>query len=295
MAKSLKLKLIAIASILITTMVGVCLPLFSTAVPALRPDKNLFSIVKAFASGVILATGYMHVLPDSFNCLTSECLPKILGRTIATLMVDSSAMSYYWKRLNGVAEGGDREKGRNRDGESVNVKVEDQGPNNQDSAPLLRHRVVAQVLELGIVVHSTVIGLSTGASYNPCAIRPLVAALCFHQLFEGMGLGGCILQAEYGLKMNAIMVFLFSATTPLGIVLGIGSSNVYSDNSPTALIVVGALNASSAGLLNYMALVDLLSAEFMGPKLQKSVRLQIQADMAVLLGAGGMSLMAKWA
>lgn len=51
-----------------------------------------------------------------------------------------------------------------------------------------------QVLEFGIVVHSVVIGLSMGASENPCTIRPLVAALCFHQMFEGMGLGGCILQ-----------------------------------------------------------------------------------------------------
>lgn len=56
-----------------------------------------------------------------------------------------------------------------------------------------------QVLELGIIVHSVVIGLSLGASDNPCTIRPLVAALCFHQLFEGMGLGGCILQVNTNL------------------------------------------------------------------------------------------------
>lgn len=95
--------------------------------------------------------------------------------------------------------------------------------------------------------------------------------------------------------IKAIMVFFFSATTPFGIVLGIGLSNVYSDNSPTALIVVGLLNASSAGLLNYMALVDLLAVDFMGSKLQNNMTLQMWAYMAVLLGAGGMSLMAKWA
>nr|GLL29212.1 fe(2+) transport protein 2-like [Ipomoea trifida] len=91
------------------------------------------------------------------------------------------------------------------------------------------------------------------------------------------------------------MAFFFSATTPFGIVLGIGLSNVYSDNSPTALIVVGLLNASSAGLLNYMALVDLLASDFMGNKLQKNMKLQTWAYVAVLLGAGGMSVMALWA
>ena len=58
---------------------------------------------------------------------------------------------------------------------------------------------------------------------------------------------------------------------------------------------VGLLNAASAGLLHYMALVELLAADFMGPKLQGSVRLQLICLTAVLLGAGGMSAMAKWA
>ncbi|CAL0318153.1 unnamed protein product [Lupinus luteus] len=151
------------------------------------------------------------------------------------------------------------------------------------------------VLEFGIVVHSVVIGLSLGASQNPCTIKPLLAALCFHQLFEGMGLGGCILQAEYGTRMKAIMIFFFSATTPFGIALGIGLSNVYSDTSKTALIVEGVLNAVSAGLLNYMALVELLAADFMGSKLQSRMKLQCWSYVAVLLGAGAMSVMAIWA
>ena len=84
-------------------------------------------------------------------------------------------------------------------------------------------------------------------------------------------------------------------TTPFGIALGIGLSHVYSDTSSTSLIVEGILNAISAGLLNYMALVDLLANDFMGPKLQKNMKLQIWSYFTVLLGAGGMSLMAKWA
>jgi len=163
------------------------------------------------------------------------------------------------------------------------------------SSSIHRTSIDPQVLEMGIVVHSVVIGLGMGASQNVCTIRPLVAALCFHQLFEGMGLGGCILQAEYGARTRSVLVFFFSTTTPLGIALGLALTRVYSDSSPTALVVVGLLNAASAGLLHYMALVDLLAADFMGPRLQGSVRLQLVCFLAVLLGAGGMSVMAKWA
>ncbi|KAG8471392.1 hypothetical protein CXB51_036198 [Gossypium anomalum] len=307
--EAMKLKIIAFVAILLASMIGVSLPLFSRRIPSLGPDRDLFTIVKAFASGVILATGYMHVLPDSFDDLMSDCLPENPWRkfpfttfvamlsAIVTLMVDSFAMSVYRKhhaKALMAGEGTDVARLENGVVRTENHGHEHHGVMNEKSQ-LLRHRVIAQVLELGIIVHSVVIGLAMGASENPCTIRSLIAALCFHQMFEGMGLGGCILQAEYKFKLKAIMVLFFSATTPLGIVLGIGLSKVYSETSPTSLIVVGLLNASSAGLLNYMALVDLLAADFLGPKLQTNMKLQIWSYVAVLLGAGFMSLMAKWA
>ncbi|KAL8058691.1 hypothetical protein ABFX02_03G036300 [Erythranthe guttata] len=312
--KALPLKIIAIVTILISSMIGVCLPLFTKSIPALSPDRNLFFIVKAFAAGIILATGFMHVLPDSVEMLSSPCLKEnpwhkfpftgfvAMLSAIITLMIDSMATSLYSKKHNsGVVKpnsGGEPEElavvesggaHSHFHGHHHGAKLELQG------AQLLRYRVIAMVLELGIIVHSIVIGLSLGASNNTCSIKGLIAALCFHQMFEGMGLGGCILQAEYKFIKKAAMAFFFSVTTPFGIALGLALASSYKENSPRSLITVGLLNASSAGLLLYMALVDLLAADFMGPKLQGSIKLQIKSYVAVLLGAGVMSLMAKWA
>uniref|UniRef100_A0A0D9ZBA7 Fe(2+) transport protein 2 n=1 Tax=Oryza glumipatula TaxID=40148 RepID=A0A0D9ZBA7_9ORYZ len=326
-ARALRLKLIAIPAILAASVAGVCLPLFARSVPALRPDGGLFAVVKAFASGVILGTGYMHVLPDSFNDLTSPCLPRkpwsefpfaafvAMLAAVFTLMVDSLMLTFHTRGSKGrassavaaaVAHHGDHGHchahalGQADVAALSTTEAADQGSGdveagNTTKAQLLRNRVIVQVLEMGIVVHSVVIGLGMGASQNVCTIRPLVAALCFHQMFEGMGLGGCILQAGYGGRTRSALVFFFSTTTPFGIALGLALTRVDSDSSPTALVVVGLLNAASAGLLHYMALVELLAADFMGPKLQGNVRLQLAASLAVLLGAGGMSVMAKWA
>ncbi|KAM0055900.1 putative zinc/iron permease [Helianthus debilis subsp. tardiflorus] len=309
-SKALPLKIIGITAILITSIIGVCLPLITRSIPALSPDRSLFVIVKAFASGIILATGFMHVLPDSFDMLRSSCLADnpwhkfpftgfvAMLSAIFTLMVDSMATSMYTSKNNAIAaEGGEVVTRDQEMADASGGAMHFHGHNHglQKGAigqQLLRYRVV---LELGIVVHSIVIGLGVGASNDVCTIKPLVAALCFHQMFEGMGLGGCILQAEYKTLKKAAMVFFFSITTPFGIALGIALSKTYKENSPSSLITVGLLNASSAGLLIYMALVDLLAADFMGSKLQGSIKLQIKSYIAVLLGAGGMSLMAKWA
>ncbi|KAF5760095.1 hypothetical protein HanRHA438_Chr16g0761061 [Helianthus annuus] len=56
-------------------------------------------------------------------------------------------------------------------------------------------------------------------------------------------------KAEYKSVKKAAIVFFFSITIPFGIALGIALSKTYKENSPSSLIIVGLLNASSVGLL----------------------------------------------
>lgn len=306
--EAFKYKMVAIASILVAGALGVCIPVLGKAIPGLSPEKNLFFIIKAFAAGVILSTGFIHVLPDAFESLTSPCLKEIPWRdfpfsgfiamvsAMATLMVDTYATSYYKNKSgkNGVvAQSGDEE--------GV-IHVHSHGHAHgttsmigDSDSELLRYRVISQVLELGIIVHSVIIGIALGASESPKTVRPLFGALTFHQFFEGMGLGGCIAQAKFKNRAVAIMALFFSLTTPMGIAIGLGITNVYDENSPTALIVEGVFNSASAGILIYMALVDFLAADFMHPRMQGNGKLQLGANIALLLGAGLMSLLAKWA
>lgn len=308
-------KLIALATILVAGALGVSLPFLGKIIPALSPEKDIFFIVKAFAAGVILSTGMVHILPDAFESLSSPCLSEnpwgnfpfsgfiAMLSAIGTLMVDTFANSYYKrshflksKPINSDEENQAEHAGHVHlhthatHGHSHGPALED-----SDSSNLIRHRIVSKVLELGIVVHSVIIGVSLGASQNPKEIKPLVAALTFHQLFEGMGLGGCISQAKFKLKVISVMAIFFTLTTPIGIAIGFGISNIYDENSPTALIVEGVFNSASAGILIYMALVDLLSADFMNPKLQSNPKLLFGAQVSLLFGAGCMSLLAKWA
>ncbi|XVE84137.1 hypothetical protein DITRI_Ditri16bG0145500 [Diplodiscus trichospermus] len=317
--EALKYKLGAIAAILVAGAVGVSLPLLGSRIPTLRPENDIFFMIKAFAAGVILATGFIHILPNAFKSLTSPCLDEspwgnfpftgfiAMMSAIGTLMVDAFAAGYYksqhLSKHKHVSQ--DKEQGREHAGHvDAHVHTHTTHGHAHGSASqsqqlvlseLIHQRIISQVLELGIVVHSMVIGISLGATENPDIVRPLLAALSFHQFFEGMGLGGCISQAQFKSVGVAIMATSFSLTTPLGIGIGIGISSVYNDNTPTALIVEGVLNSASAGILIYMALVDLLAADFMNPKLQTNIRLLLGVNVSLLLGTACMSALAKWA
>ncbi|TVU19801.1 hypothetical protein EJB05_35972, partial [Eragrostis curvula] len=143
--------------------------------------------------------------------------------------------------------------------------------------------------------HSVIIGMPLGASESPSTIRTLVTALTFHQFFEGIGLGGCIVQAEFRLKSVLTMGLFFSLTTPVGVMIGIGVSSNYDENSLKALITEGVLGAAAAGILIYMALVDLLAEDFMNSRVKSNGKLQVIINISLLLGTGLMSLLAIWA
>lgn len=91
------------------------------------------------------------------------------------------------------------------------------------------------------------------------------------------------------------MACFFALTTPIGIGLGIGISSIYNANSPRALIVEGVLDSISAGILVYMALVDLIAADFLSKRMSCNTRLQVISYLLLFLGATLMSLLAIWA
>ncbi|XVE99009.1 hypothetical protein REPUB_Repub03eG0159400 [Reevesia pubescens] len=216
-SEALKYKISAIAAILVAGAVGVSLPLLGTRIPALRPENDVFFMIKAFAAGVILATGFVHILPDAFESLTSPCLKEspwekfpftgfvAMMSSIGTLMMDAFATGYYKKQhfnKRNKQVDADEEHGGHVHVHTHATHGHAHGSASQSQelvlsdSELIRHRIVSQVLEVGIVVHSVVIGISLGASESPDTIKPLLAALSFHQFFEGMGLGGCISQVS---------------------------------------------------------------------------------------------------
>lgn len=107
---ALILKLIAIGAILIAGIFGVALPLVGKKRRFLRTDSNLFVGAKAFAGGVILATGFVHMLPDATEALTHSCLPEFpwskfpfsgfiaMMAALGTLLADFVGTQYYEKK-----------------------------------------------------------------------------------------------------------------------------------------------------------------------------------------------------
>ncbi|KAJ0427900.1 putative zinc/iron permease [Helianthus annuus] len=101
------LKFVAIACILLAGFIGVAVPLVGKSWRILRSDSGFFSATKAFAAGVILSTGFVHILPDATSALSDPCLPNFpwssfpfsgfiaMMAALFTLLADFITTQYY--------------------------------------------------------------------------------------------------------------------------------------------------------------------------------------------------------
>lgn len=154
------------------------------------------------------------------------------------------------------------------------------------------------LLELGILFHSVFIGMALSVSIGNEFIILLIA-IVFHQTFEGLALGSRIAAIKWpeGKLQPWFMALAYGCTTPLGQAIGLATHMLYSPDSEVGLIVVGVMNAISAGLLTFASLVELLSEDFLSDESWRFLRgrKRVYACLLVFFGAFFMSLVGAWA
>ncbi|KAG8855402.1 hypothetical protein FRB96_007060 [Tulasnella sp. 330] len=177
------------------------------------------------------------------------------------------------------------------------------------------------VLQLGIMLHSFVIGMTLAVT-APSHLPSLLTAIIFHQLFEGLSLGVrfSTLPASIPTRSTSIatssnpiptsrsiryvpllLTFLFALTTPIGIIVGLVIKSTMQNQiviMPAGIEAVpggstfrGVMSAISAGLLIYASCVELLAGDFVNDMdLRKSSRgRQTTAIMSLFCGAIAMA------
>jgi zinc transporter 1/2/3 len=154
------------------------------------------------------------------------------------------------------------------------------------------------LLEMGILFHSVFIGMSLAVAIGNDFVVLLIAII-FHQTFEGLALGVRIAAIDWPARSPQpwLMALAYGCTTPLGQAIGIATHTLYSPASEVGLLVVGIMNAISAGFLVFASLVELMSEDFLSDESWQVLRgkKRVTACLLVFFGAFLMSLVGAWA
>ncbi|KAI9030712.1 Zinc/iron permease, partial [Phycomyces nitens] len=332
---NLSMRVGSIFIILATSAVGIFAPIILFRI---RPFKaggfrdQVLTIGKFFGTGVILATAFIHMLPEALEHFSSPCLSEgwrsyhafagvfcmiaSFGLQLIELAALSNLDSLAKKRAltaraddtNPDVEGLAYSKvepsklqenvnthEHNHDGISTDGHVHTAGFLESDDKAL--QNMGTLILELGILMHSIIIGITLGTTDND-EFTTLLITLVFHQFFEGIALGTRIndLGCKSWLKPT-IMGSFFIVMTPIGVAIGIGIHSAFSSNSGSFVLAQAILDSLSAGILLYSAYISLMSIEInhnvtfrKSPIMQKAI-----CFLSMYVGAGLMALLGKWA
>lgn len=155
------------------------------------------------------------------------------------------------------------------------------------------------ILEFGVIFHSVIIGL-TLATAAWTDFQVLYPVIVFHQAFEGMGIGARLSSIQFPRALGRWLPWLlcigYGISTPIAIAIGLGVRDTYEPESYTANVVAGVLDSISAGILIYTGFVELLARDFLfNPDRTNDDKQLAFISLCVLLGAGIMALLGKWA
>ncbi|KAJ3410047.1 hypothetical protein HDU80_005439 [Chytriomyces hyalinus] len=273
---------------------------------------QLLQILKMFGIGVLAGTAWIHLLPHAFEEFQSPCLDAgwakygtgyvgLFGLIAAFIvqLIEMSAGGGHGSRSLHAKSAGVKSGTASNDHDHDHTGGMDVEEGSMDGMPHPHsHSTETSVilLEAGIMFHSIIIGVTLGVTPDD-AFGTLLAAICFHQMFEGMALGVLIGNLRFSNLTKTLLCIMYPLITPIGIAIGIAVRSTYNENSPGLILTHGILNSLSAGILFYNTYAELMSEEISHNNTFRSYTLTFKAAcfMAMYLGAAAMAIIALWA
>ena len=288
-------------------------------------ESEALQIARTFAAGVMMGIGFIHLLNDGVSKLESVSLDyPALGYTLATVgaMVVLGFEQIALTLVNQIKTDDVAPRkaiGNNEHAEFGVVgaaKRTEEVEYTHEHAHAHEHPVSmisgttslsvvvkAYMMELSIAVHSVVIGVALGSmagKENEQPLQALLIGVCFHQFFEGMGLGCVVDQARIELGKVKVILFAltFALTVPVGVFVGILITDDQSlENGPTLdeTLTAGCLNSIAAGIVIYVALVEMVVDDFQAASIVGNIPLKLKMFTALIIGNLAMAILVIWA
>ncbi|KAJ8060465.1 hypothetical protein OCU04_010789 [Sclerotinia nivalis] len=313
---NVKLRIGLLFVILFTSAIGVYAPIVMARVLKANGTGIVFTVVKQFGTGVIIATALVHLATHAALMFGNSCLGELkyeatttaimmAGAFIAFLIDFTGHRLAHWRRQSTIERQAASISSQDNPHEEAAVKdqptptlahLSHHHDNDNLGTTHANDGLSIFILEAGIIFHSLLIGITLVVAGDSVFIT-LFIVIVFHQMFEGLALGARIAVID-GLHTTKyiILPMAFTLVTPTGMAIGIGVINQFNGNDPSTIIALGTLDALSAGILTWIGFVNMWAHDWMYGELRDAGLIKtLIALISLMAGMALMGLLGKWA
>ncbi|RPB23756.1 Zip-domain-containing protein [Terfezia boudieri ATCC MYA-4762] len=312
-----KLRIGTIFIVLVTSAIAVFGPILLSKVKSLKYDGLVFTTIKQFGTGVIIATAFIHLLTHAQILFTNPCIGHLKFEATASAIAMAGIFSAFLveyvgdrilqiraknKQTLAIADlqASEAAVGKDDTGSEPHVHnhVHTHSHGAHSHGPAVNDKLSVLVMEAGIIFHSILIGIALIVS-DDAVFATLLAVVIFHQMFEGLALGTRIAllpTACASLTVRLLLALAFAVITPIGMAIGVGVLNKFNGNDKHTLVAIATLNALSAGILVWVGAVEMWAADWLNGYLKVAGPAKTAIALVSLIsGMVLMGLLGKWA
>lgn len=240
--------------------VGLCGGLLALGVGRSRSSEVFLSLGSAFAAGIFLGAGLVHLMPDSISALNDTFTDLEFPIGFLLTAVGFVVILFLERILLGDSHG------------------------HGASAPA--GNLSSYALAIVLSVHSVLAGAALGTENTLAGLAIIFFAIVVHKAAAGFALVVDFQRAGFPRKETIAILALFSAMTPLGILLGAVLDHLLEERY--GRLFEGVFDALAAGTFLYIAILEIISKEFAEPE-------RLVSKFSFLCsGLGVMALIALW-
>ncbi|XP_053203913.1 uncharacterized protein LOC128388528 [Panonychus citri] len=114
------------------------------------------------------------------------------------------------------------------------------------------------IIVVAFLAHSIFDGVAIGLQSTVSSLWTMFFAICLHKLVVVFAIGFELYEKTCSLSLTAVHITLFSAMSPLGIILAILTEQGLSEDGSLTLIL---LNAAATGAILYIVFLEILQAD----------------------------------
>jgi len=243
------LKWLFIAVILVAAWLGGWVPLLRRRD---SPDSPFLSLGNAFAAGVFLGSGLIHLLSEAHRSWTALGWDYPIAFVLAAagfaliLLVEHVLLPEPAHEMVHAHPGG------------AHAHREPDPPHSGRI-----NRVAPYMLVVALSFHSVVAGVALGVQERLGDLLAIFVAIVAHKSTEGFALGITLVRHGASSRRSYLLVALLAVMTPLGILAGMSVGGLLSGTGERYFDAT--FMALAAGTFVYIAALDILQDEFLRP------------------------------